>query len=163
MAKFQTQRHLTHPYPQIYKILLKSPGIYWPLLSTFLLSRLIEPYKSLRTWLIREVTCCQNQSLQRLRLSLSFHSDYVLIVHFLNIMLVRIWDHQSELYLGNFEYMCGLAWTILPLTLIDFLLIIQQPSVLLQEYRVRAGTGIIKIKKTPTQINESIAAVCLKK
>lgn len=116
MAKFQTQRHLTHPYPQIYKVLLKSPGIYWPLLSTFLLSRLIEPYKSLRTWLIREVTCCQNQSLQRLRLSLSFHSDYVLIVHFLNTMLVRIWDHQSELYLGNFEYMCGLAWTILPLT-----------------------------------------------
>ena len=103
--------HLMHPYPQVYKILLKSLGIYWPLLSTFLMGRLIEPHKSLRMWLIREVTYCRNQSLQRLRPSLSFHSDYVLVVYFPNIMLVWIWDHQSELYLGNFRYMCGLART----------------------------------------------------
>ena len=100
-----------HPYPQVYKILLKSLGIYWPLLSTFLMGRLIEPHKSLRMWLIREVTYCRNQSLQRLRPSLSFHSDYVLVVYFPNIMLVWIWDHQNELYLGNFRYMCGLART----------------------------------------------------
>ena len=158
--KFQTQQHLTHPYPHIYKILLKSPGIYWPLLSTFLLSRLIEPHKSLRTWLIREVTCCQNQSLQRLRPSLSFHSDYVLVVHFLNIMLVQIWDHQSELYLGNFGYVCGLARTCHLLWSISCSWSSSPPL----SYK-NTGYGLEQKTHTHThtQINENIASVCLKK